>query len=80
MRCVYRQKQQQLEGIHEDVEYELRCLMDKPGRQSIVTQLCGYLGTKSLWRKETVTKHLVKPLTDLDSFIVNLYSKLNYFA
>ncbi|KAK2180212.1 hypothetical protein NP493_453g02004 [Ridgeia piscesae] len=35
---MYRQKQQELEGIHEDVEYELRCLMDKPDHQKTETE------------------------------------------
>ena len=34
LRSIYRKKQQELEGIHEDVEYELRCLMDKPGKEN----------------------------------------------
>ena len=28
---MYRQKQQELEVLHEELEYELRCLMNKPG-------------------------------------------------
>ena len=28
---MYRQRQQELEGQHEELEYELRCLMDKTG-------------------------------------------------
>ena len=28
---MYRQKQQELEDLHEELEYELRVLMDKPG-------------------------------------------------
>ncbi len=28
---MYRQRQQELEVLHEELEYELRCLMEKPG-------------------------------------------------
>ena len=35
----FRKKQQELEDIHEDLEFELRCLMDKPG-EVLITLYC----------------------------------------
>ena len=29
---MYQQRQQELEMLHEELEYELRCLMEKPGK------------------------------------------------
>ena len=31
---MYQQRQQELEVLHEELEYDLRCLMDKPGMNS----------------------------------------------
>ena len=58
---MYRQRQQELEDQHEEVEYELRCLMEKPGQCSKT----GITHCYSLLFR--VGRH-----EDSDSFIVSL--------
>ena len=47
---MYQQRQQELEVLHEELEYDLRCLMDKPGMNS-----CHYRYT---WFLHVVTSRM----------------------
>ena len=35
---MYQQRQQELEVLHEELEYDLRCLMNKPGEVGYIIQ------------------------------------------